>query len=255
MELDLMDGILLIFFGFFGSFINAIVGGGALITLPALMFVGLSPASAIATNKLAASMGNLTSSLTFFKAGKIDLKLIGPLLPFVFLLSMLGAWTVHLIDAEILRPLIIVMLILVLIYTWLKKDFGQDGKEKEITKKRKMISIICILTIGFYDGFFGPGVGSFLIFAFVLMGLDFLKASGNAKLINLTSNLAALSMFLYLGQVQLIYGLVMGLSMIIGAYTGSRFALSKGITFVRIVFIVTTILLISKNIYDFFNMA
>src|SRR5690606_9831869 len=111
------------------------------------------------------------------------------------------------------------------------------------------------LTIGFYDGFFGPGVGSFLIFAFVLMGLDFLKASGNAKLINLTSNLAALSMFLYLGQVQLIYGLVMGLSMIIGAYTGSRFALSKGITFVRIVFIVTTILLISKNIYDFFNMA
>ncbi len=93
MEIDVITVILLIFFGFLGAFLNAIVGGGGLITVPALMFVGLPPASAIATNKLAATMGNLTSTLTFLKAGKVDMKLLGPIVPFVFIFSMLGAWT------------------------------------------------------------------------------------------------------------------------------------------------------------------
>ena len=125
MELDLLNVIIIIFFGFVGAFFNAVVGGGGLITLPALLSVGLPPSAAIATNKLAASMGNLTSSLTFLKAGKIDIKLLGPILPFVFIFSMLGAWTVHLMDSELLRPLIIVMLSVVLIYTMIKKNWGQ----------------------------------------------------------------------------------------------------------------------------------
>lgn len=252
MEMDVITVILLIFFGFLGAFLNAIVGGGGLITVPALMFVGLPPASAIATNKLAATMGNLTSTLTFLKAGKVDMKLLGPIVPFVFIFSMLGAWTVHLLDPAILKPLVIIMLLLVFIYTVIKKDWGQIEKKKELTWKRKIVFLCSLLAIGFYDGFFGPGTGSFIIFVFLMMGFDFLQASGNAKLLNFTSNLAALVMFFILGEVLFIYGIIMGISMICGAYVGTKFALKQGTTVVRILFIVTTLILLAKNSYDYF---
>lgn len=201
MELDLLNVIIIIFFGFVGAFFNAVVGGGGLITLPALLSVGLPPSAAIATNKLAASMGNLTSSLTFLKAGKIDIKLLGPILPFVFIFSMLGAWTVHLMDSELLRPLIIVMLSVVLIYTMIKKNWGQLEERKPLNWKRGILFFAGIVLLGFYDGFFGPGTGSFIMFIFLMAGFDFLQAAGNAKLLNFISNIAALIMFLILGEV------------------------------------------------------
>lgn len=253
MEIDIVKIIVLIFFGFVGAFINAIVGGGGLITLPALLSVGLPPSAAIATNKLAASMGNFTSSLTFLRAGKIDLKLIGPILPLVFIFSMIGAWTVHLMPSEMLKPLVIIMLIVVLIYTSLKKDWGQLENRKEFTWRRGILFFSGIILLGFYDGFFGPGTGSFIIFIFLIMGFDFLRAAGNAKLLNFISNLAALIMFLILGEVNYTYGFIMGLSMIAGAFIGTKFALKKGATFVRVLFILMTIILIIKNIYDYFS--
>lgn len=251
MELDIVKVFVLSFFGFVGAFINATVGGGGLITLPALLSVGLPPSAAIATNKLAASMGNLTSFLTFFKAGKIDLKLIGPILPFVFIFSMIGAWTVHLMDSELLRPLIIVMLIIVLIYTLAKKNWGQLAERKPFNWKRGIIFFSSLVLLAFYDGFFGPGTGSFIIFVFLIMGFDFLEAAGNAKLLNFMSNIAALTMFLILGEVVFTYGLIMGISMIVGSFFGTKFALKKGTSFVRMLFIVMTIILIMKNIYDY----
>ncbi|WP_107934833.1 TSUP family transporter [Ureibacillus chungkukjangi] len=251
MEMDLYKVIIIIFFGFVGAFINATVGGGGLITLPALLSVGLPPSAAIATNKLAASMGNLTSSLTFFKAGKIDIKLLGPILPFVFIFSMLGAWTVHLMDSELLRPLIIVMLIVVLVYTLLKKNWGQLEERKPLDWKQGTLFVAGIVLIGFYDGFFGPGTGSFIMFIFLIAGFDFLQAAGNAKLLNFISNIAALIMFLILGEVVFTYGLIMGVSMIAGAFIGTKFALSKGTSFVRMLFIIMTVVLIIKNIYDY----
>ncbi|PYF03474.1 hypothetical protein BJ095_1301 [Ureibacillus chungkukjangi] len=249
--MDLYKVIIIIFFGFVGAFINATVGGGGLITLPALLSVGLPPSAAIATNKLAASMGNLTSSLTFFKAGKIDIKLLGPILPFVFIFSMLGAWTVHLMDSELLRPLIIVMLIVVLVYTLLKKNWGQLEERKPLDWKQGTLFVAGIVLIGFYDGFFGPGTGSFIMFIFLIAGFDFLQAAGNAKLLNFISNIAALIMFLILGEVVFTYGLIMGVSMIAGAFIGTKFALSKGTSFVRMLFIIMTVVLIIKNIYDY----
>ncbi|MEO4052419.1 TSUP family transporter [Solibacillus sp. CAU 1738] len=251
LDMDLLTVILLFVFGFLGAFINAIVGGGGLITLPALMFVGLPPATAIATNKLAASMGNLTSMLTFLRAGKIDFKLLGPILPLVFLGSMLGAWTVHYLSAELLKPLVLVMLIVVLIYTVFKKDFGGVAAPKVMTAKRKLLFFATLIFIAFYDGFLGPGTGSFIIFAFLLMGFDFLQASGNAKLLNFMSNIAALLMFLLLGAVNFTYGLIMGFAMIVGAFFGTHFALKRGTTYVRILFIVMTSVLIAKNIFDY----
>lgn len=246
-----MKCLILIFFGFVGAFINATVGGGGLITLPALLSVGLPPSAAIATNKLATSMGNLTSSLTFFRAGKIDLKLIGPILPLVFIFSMLGSWTVHLMDAELLRPLVIVMLMVVLFYTVLKKNWDRLETRKPLKWKRGMLFFSCLVLLGFYDGFFGPGTGSFIIFIFLMMGFDFLEATGNAKLLNFMSNIAALIMFLILGEVVFTYGLIMGASMIAGAFFGTKFALNKGTKFVRVLFIVMTAILIAKNIFDY----
>lgn len=252
MEIDLFASLTLFFFGFIGAFINSIVGGGGLITLPALLFVGLPPATAIATNKLAATMGNLTSMMTFLRAGKIDLKLLGPILPLVFAGSMAGAITVHKVSPTILQPLVLFMLVVVLIYTLVKKDFG--GLEKQFTtdRKRKSISLFFLIVLGFYDGFFGPGTGSFMIFILLLMGFNFIEASGNAKLLNFTSNLAALIMFLLLGSVNFSYGLIMGVAMILGAYIGSKVALNKGTRFVRVLFISVTVVLILKNGYDYF---
>ncbi|MFF5995410.1 TSUP family transporter [Lysinibacillus sp. KU-BSD001] len=252
MEIDIFSILALFFFGFTGAFINSIVGGGGLITLPALLFVGLPPATAIATNKLAASMGNFTSMITFLRAGKIDVKMLGPIVPFVFVGSLLGAFTVHQVSPDILQPLVLILLIAVLAYTFVKKDFGNVETSGKATGKKKWLSLILLIGLGFYDGFFGPGTGSFMIFILLFMGFNFIEASGSSKLLNFTSNLAALLMFLLLGAVNFTYGLIMGFAMILGAYTGSKIALSKGTGFIRVLFIVVTIILILKNGYDYF---
>lgn len=252
MDIDVFSVLALFFFGFIGAFINSIVGGGGLITLPALLFVGLPPATAIATNKLAASLGNFTSMMTFLQAGKIDVKMLGPIVPFVFIGSMLGAFTVHQIDSEILRPLVLILLIAVLIYTLIKKDFGKVGEGGKAMGKKKLVGLLLLIILGFYDGFFGPGTGSFMIFVLLFMGFNFIDASGSSKLLNFTSNLAALIMFLFLGAVNFTYGLIMGAAMILGAYVGSKIALSKGTEFIRLLFIIVTSILILKNGYDYF---
>lgn len=253
MDIDLLSIAALFFFGFIGAFINAIVGGGGLITLPALLFVGLPPATAIATNKLAASLGNFTSMMTFLRAGKIDIKMLGPIVPFVFIGSLAGAFTVHQVDSEVLRPLVLILLVSVLIYTLIKKDFGKVGNEGKAAGKKKAAGLLLLICLGFYDGFFGPGTGSFMIFILLFMGFNFIEASGSSKLLNFTSNFAALIMFLFLGAVNFTYGFIMGAAMILGAFAGSKIALSRGTEFVRILFIVVTLVLILKNGYDYFS--
>lgn len=226
MALDWFNISFLIVCGFFGAFINAVVGGGGLITVPALLAVGLPPAVAIGTNKLAASLGNLTSMLAFMRAGKVNIRLLLPILPLVFASSMSGAFTVHQLSPEILQPLIIVMLIAVLVYSLAKKNLGQLPKAMLVKGWKKKLAYTLLIIIGFYDGFFGPGTGSFMIFVLLFMGL---------------------------GSVNYSYGIVLGLSMIAGAYVGTRVALSKGTGFVRLLFIAVTSVLIIKNIYDFYG--
>ncbi|WP_274308431.1 TSUP family transporter [Solibacillus daqui] len=243
---------ILMCFGFLAAFIDSVVGGGGLISLPALMFSGLSPSVAVATNKLAGTMGSLTSTITFYRSGKLDIKSVKKYIPFVFLFSMIGAWIVHLLDPNVLKPLMLIMLAVVAVYTILKKDWGSTTSVKTLSKPKYILFFIIIGLIGFYDGFLGPGTGSFLIFAFLMVGYDFLKAAGNAKLLNLTSNIAALLMFMYLGQVNYMYGLIMGVSQIAGAIVGSRFAIRQGSGYVRVLFIIVTFTLLAKNAYDYF---
>ena len=251
-ELDSQIIIILICFGFLAAFIDSVVGGGGLIALPALLFTGMSPSAAVATNKLAGTMGSLTSTITFYRSGKINLREVAKFFPLTFVGSMVGAWVVHLLNPELLKPLMLIMLALVAIYTIFKKDWGDISRVKKLSTAKYVIFLAVITLIGFYDGFLGPGTGSFLIFAFLMVGYDFLKAAGNAKFLNFGSNIGALIMFAFLGQINIAYGLIMGAAQVVGAICGSKFAIKQGSGYVRILFITVTVLLLAKNAYDYF---
>lgn len=252
-DLDPSLLLILVVFGFLAAFIDSVVGGGGLISLPALLFTGLSPASAVATNKLAGTIGSLTSTIMFYRSGKLELKSIYKLFPLVFIGSMIGAWTVHLMNPNVLKPLMLIMLAAVAIYTIFKKDWGNVSTYKKLSMRYLLLFMVLIFAIGFYDGFLGPGTGSFLMFTFLMIGFDFLKAAGNAKFLNFGSNIAALLMFMYLGQINYAYGIPMGMAQFLGAVCGSRFAIKRGSGYVRALFIAVTFLLLAKNTYDYFQ--
>lgn len=251
-DLDLHILIILIVAGFVAAFIDSVVGGGGLIGLPVLMYLGLSPANSVATNKLAGMVGSLTSTITFYRSGKLNIKAGLKYFPLTFFGGLLGAYSVHLMNPELLKPLMLIMLALVLIYTIFKKDWGSVETIHNHTTKQMLIFVVVLFLIGYYDGFLGPGTGSFLIFAFLTMGHDFLKAAGNAKLLNFGSNLAALIMFAFLGQINFVYGIPMAIAQVFGAIVGSRFAIKQGSGYVRILFIIVTVILLAKNTYDYF---
>ena len=251
-NLDPQIILILILFGFLAAFIDSVVGGGGLIALPALLFVGLNPTAAVATNKLAGTMGSLTSTISFYRSGKLDIRSIAKYFPLAFFGSLVGAWTVTLISPDILKPLMLFMLAAVAVYTIFKKDWGGMTTVKKLSAIRILGLTFLLFAIGFYDGFLGPGTGSFFIFTFLMLGFDFLKAAGNAKFLNFGSNLAALLMFIYLDEIYFVYGFIMGAAQIFGAIVGTKFAIKKGSIFVRKLFIIVTITLLIKNTYDYF---
>lgn len=238
----------LIIMGFVASFIDAAAGGGGLISLPALMWVGVPPVNALATNKMAAVMGAASSFITFVRSGKMDIELIKKLFPLSLIGSFAGVLVVREISPEFLRPFIVVMLILVFLYTIFKKEWGREAKGKKIEGRELFLSGVVAVVIGFYDGFFGPGTGTFLLFAFIMIGFDFLGATANTKALNFASNLSAMLLFWYLDLVIFEYAIPMGIAMILGAYAGSRMAINKGVAYVRPMFIIVTGVLIGKQI-------
>lgn len=242
--------VFLIVAGFVAAFIDSVVGGGGLISLPAMMLTGLPPSVVLGTNKIASTMGSLTSTLSFLRSGKIDCYLAAWLFPLSFIGSVLGAYTVRHIPSEFLKPLVVVLLVVVAIYTVFKKDWGSESTYLGLTTKTKYVIGITTFGIGFYDGFFGPGAGSFFIFSFLLLGFDFVVAAGNAKVMNFASNIGAVITFIYLDSVNFQYGLIMGGAMIAGAIAGSRLAIKSGVTYVRPLFIGVTGLLIGKQFWD-----
>lgn len=237
--------------GFLAAFIDAVVGGGGLISIPTLLAVGLPPSIALGTNKLASVFGSMTSAIRFIRSGKVDLKLVGRLFVPVFILAMLGASLATFLPAQLLKPIVIVILTLVLFYTIFKKDWGDVRKVQSFTVRKAILITVLLSLIGFYDGFLGGGTGSFMMFILLLFGFDFLGAAGNAKLLNFASNLGALILFMILGEVNYLYGLIMAASMIAGSYVGAMFAIKQGVGYVKVLFIVVTALLILKNAYDY----
>ncbi|QLK86973.1 hypothetical protein FGL66_05755 [Staphylococcus sp. 17KM0847] len=237
--------------GFLAAFIDAVVGGGGLISIPALLAIGMPPATALGTNKLASAFGSFTSAVRFLRSGKVDLGFVAKVFPFSFLVAVCGAILAVYLPAELLKPLVIIILSGVLIYTLVKKDWGHIRTYQKLSIVKFIAFIAVLLLIAFYDGFLGGGTGSFLMFAFLFVGFDFLSAAGNAKVLNFASNIGALTLFIYLGHVDYVYGLTMALSMVAGSYTGAWFALKYGVGYVKVLFIIVTFILIIKNVFDY----
>ena len=237
--LDINTLAFLVFFGFMAAFIDSVVGGGGLISIPALMWTGLPPLTVLGTNKVAAVMGAFTSFVTFVRSGKVDGWLIRRLFPISLIGSGVGVVTVRLIPSEFLRPLVVVMLVLVLIYSICKKDWGKESTYQGMSAK--LLALSC------------PGTGSFLLFAFLMVGFDFLGAAANARALNFASNISAAVLFSYFGIVDFAHAIPMGLAMIVGAWCGARVALSKGAGYVRPLFIVMTTVLIGKQLFELFK--
>lgn len=248
-SLDTVTVVFLIVAGFISAFIDSTVGGGGLISTPALLSLGLPVPYALGTNKVAASMGCLTSVISFWRAGKIK-KAAFALMPLSFLGSALGAYVVYLLPEKLMKNIIVVLLVAVAVYTYRRKDWGDTSAVQQLGIHALIGAIVMAFAIGFYDGFFGPGTGSFLIFGFLYLGYDFVTAAGNAKALNFASGIGALISFAVSGTIIWSYGIIMALSMIVGAVCGSRLAIKKGAAYVRPLYLVVTTLLIGKQVYE-----
>ncbi|RAP73380.1 TSUP family transporter [Paenibacillus montanisoli] len=250
MELTWEIIALIVIGGFLAAFIDSSVGGGGLVSVPVLLAAGLPPHLALGTNKLSASMSSVTSTLAFLHSGNINLRSTGKLVPFTAIGAAGGALLLQLIPSDWLRPAIVVMLIGVTIYTLLKRNWGMEGSARRKTTAAVKIGMVAAaFLLGGYDGFFGPGTGSFLIFIFLLLGFDFIQAAGNAKLLNFTSNVSSLIVFLALGWVDFRIGLLMGASMVLGSLAGSRLAIRQGARYVKLLFVLVTVALIGRQLW------
>lgn len=248
-----MDILLALPVAFFAGFIDAIAGGGGLIQIPGLLllFPQWPVVAILGTNKLASSCGTLMASLHYVRTLHISFKSIVPTLLASFLFSTLGAKVATLVDNNILRPVILVLLILMGLYTFFKKDLGLVIKEEHIVGPRLRIYCVLIgMVMGFYDGFFGPGTGSILIFCFVgWLGFSFLQGSAFSKLTNLASNIAAMLVFIVGHHVVYKIAIPMAACNILGNLLGAKLAIKKGSGFVRWVFLLVVMAITAEFIY------
>ncbi|MCR6575566.1 TSUP family transporter [Campylobacter insulaenigrae] len=248
MELELSYYIILFFIAAFAGCVDAIVGGGGLITIPALFACGIPAHLALATNKLQSTFGSFTAVLAYRKSMQIRRVILGIL--FTAIGAIIGTYSVLLIDQELVKIIVLICLILIFIYTIFKPDLGH------IHNKAKMnitsFQIIFGLLLGFYDGFLGPGTGSFWIFACVIfLGFNMKNASINTKILNFTSNVVALVVFLYSYEILWKVGILMGIGQVIGALIGSRLVLKTQGTFIKKLFLIMVALTIAKVAYDY----
>ena len=239
----------------FAGLVDSIVGGGGLILVPALFatFPTAPPATLVATNKSAAIWGTAFATYQFSKKVEMRWSALMPAASAGLLGSLIGAWTVTQVDPSFLRKALPFILLALLAYTLAKKDMGQQHAPRFKGRQEAFAAVVIGLLIGFYDGFFGPGTGSFFVFLLVRwLGYDFLNASVAAKLLNLASNIAALTLFTMKGHVWWHMALPMALANVAGSLLGTRMALQHGAGFVRGMFIVVVSALICKTSYDAF---
>ncbi len=235
--------------------IDSIVGGGGLILVPALFAVypSAAPATLFGTNKSASVWGTSIATVQYSRRVQMRWAVLGPAAGAALVGSFLGAWAVTLIDPGFLRRALPLILLAVLLYTLARKDLGRTHAPRHTRGRETLLACLIGAVIGWYDGFFGPGTGSFFIFLFVrLLGYDFLNASAAAKLLNVATNIAAIALFAAKGHVWWHIGLVMAAANVTGSLIGTRLALKHGAGFVRGVFIVVVGALILKTGYDAF---
>ena len=237
------------------GFVDSIVGGGGLILVPALFatFPAAHPATLFGTNKGASVWGTAFATWQFSRRVEMRWAALLPAAGAGFVASFAGAWLVTVVSPDYLRKLLPLVLLAVLIYTVVKKDLGRSHTPRFSGAAEQWVAASVGALIGFYDGFFGPGTGSFLVFLFVrLLGYDFLSASASAKLVNTATNMAALLLFVAKGHIWWHFVVAMALANVVGSLLGTRLALKHGTGFVRVFFIGVVSALILKTGYDAF---
>jgi uncharacterized membrane protein YfcA len=256
MTLSLGHWIFLAIAAGLAGFIDAIAGGGGLIQLPALL-IGISDKPIpmiLGTNKVPSIFGTSFSAAAYFRKIKPDLHLTAAMAIPAFIGSVCGARLAAEFPKSVFRPLIVILLFLVAIYTWKRPHLGMEENLKFTPKIRRLLVAGFGLLIGFYDGIFGPGTGSFLLFILVgLIGYAFLKASATAKLVNIATNFAAILTFSATGHIWWKVGLILALANVSGSILGARLAIRGGSPLVRKVFLIMTFLLIAKVGYDWYS--
>lgn len=245
-----MESILILLASGFAGMVDAIVGGGGLILVPALFatFPTAPPATLLGTNKCASVWGTAFATLKYSRRVDMRWRALLPAAVCALVGSFVGAWTVTQIDPAFLRKTLPFILLAVLIYTLARKDLGRAHQPHQNQNRERLIACAIGALIGWYDGFFGPGTGSFFIFLLVrFLGYDFLNASASAKLLNVATNIAAIVLFAMKGHIWWQVGLMMAAANVAGSLVGSHLALKHGTGFVRWVFVIVVGVLIVKT--------
>ena len=256
MTVEWMDLLLLCIAAFLAGFVDAIVGGGGLIQLPAALVIlpQFPVSSVIGSLKIPAFSGTSFAAWQYVKKVRLNWKLLMVVCTVAFFASYGGSYLLSQVSNSFMKPVLLVVLTAVAIYTFLKKDFGQKDEEDEISSDKQLqFGILISLIIGFYDGFIGPGAGSFFILAFIaLLSFDFLHASAHAKLVNLATNLGSVTLFIVKGKIIWAIALPMALANSLGGFVGAKLAIAKGNKFIRIFFLIVIVGILMRFCWDVF---
>ena len=237
--------------GAIAGLVDSIAGGGGLITIPVMLSIGLPPQVALGTNKFQASFGSLTAAAYHVHKKNVDLKDAWFGVVCTLIGAVIGTWAVQQVDAQALGKVIPFLLTGILIYTFFTPALGERDMSPKMRKNT--FYLIAGLAFGFYDGFFGPGVGSFWAIAFVAgLGFNLSRATGSTKLMNFVSNVVSLLVFALNGNVLVIFAVPMAVGQIVGARLGSGLVVKRGAAFIRPVFVTMVCIMILKLFYDKF---
>lgn len=255
MHIELWQVLLLCLVAFAAGFIDSIVGGGGLLQLPAsLVLLNSFPVvTVIGSLKIPAFCGTFSAATQYLRKVKIKWELMSIACTLAFFSAYAGSMLLTKVSNSFMKPVLLLILAVVLIYTYSKKNFGQHEEKDHSNKKELAYTAVMSVVIGFYDGFIGPGAGSFLIMAFIsLLGFDFLHASAHAKLVNLATNLGSITLFLFKGNILWLIALPMAVSNALGSILGANLAIAKGNKFIRIFFLIIVTATLLRFAYDVF---
>jgi uncharacterized membrane protein YfcA len=235
--------------GLTAGFVDTIAGGGGLLTLPMLLNFCADPVTALGTNKLQSTFGSTSATFHFARAGTLNYREVRRACLLAFLGALCGTFLVQQFDPGLLKRIVPVLLFAVAIFVWLRPQLGEADIHPRISRVK--FDFIFAFGIGLYDGFLGPGTGTFLALAFMLgLGFNMSRATANTKALNWASNLASLILFLIVGKIWFVAGLIMGVGQMLGARAGSHMVVTRGTKFIRPVFLTMVLLITFKMIYD-----
>jgi uncharacterized membrane protein YfcA len=247
--------ILLCIASFFAGFVDAIVGGGGLIQTPIAMILlpNLAVSTIIGSLKIPAFSGTSFAARQYLKKVTVNWKLLSVMAILSFCAAFFGSHVLTLVSNDFMKPLLLIVLTLIAIYTFTKKDFGQSKIKNHTPKRQLLYAVGLSVCIGFYDGFIGPGTGSFLVLGFVaVLGFDFLHASANAKMVNLATNFGSICLFVLKGKIIWAIAIPMSLCNALGGWLGAKVAIRKGNGFIRVFFLIVVIGTLLRFGYDVF---